>query len=483
VKQVARGASAALAVAAWLGIACAGAAPSSPQQVTGAGDAAQLVLPEIRGASSRPLRVLFLGISGLTPGDYLGEAGRPAPMPLLASMAAAGAAALAVGGVAPGSVYPASASLITGRLPGAHGIVADRRIGSRGVRSARYSHASQLRAATLWQRAAEAGLRVAALGWPTTEGAALPLLLPDAEPERQGEHWLDAVAEGTEAQLLAALRGAAADLPAAALDQPGAARDALLIESACELLARPDGPALLLLHLSGVASETQRWGRHSQAAERAAAAADREVARLLACSARGVPLGATAVVVAGDRGLRPVHTQVSPNTALVSAGLLEPGARWSALVRSNGSSAFVYASSERAALRARSELQAAARQSRAFRVVPAEELLPLGVDPDAWFGLRAEPGYLFSDAVGGGLLAAAERRAEGGALAEPDDTGWLAWGRGVRSGLRIPHMRVTDAGPTAAALLGLELAPQADLDGRALIGLLDLPPATPARAR
>lgn len=472
--------AAALAAFAILAAACATPPPSAPRAE--AAPAADFVLPELLGEPARPLRLLLIGLPGLAPHHYLGDASGAAAMPLLARLAAAGAAALAVEGVAPESRYPASASALTGRLPGAHGIVADHRIGSSGIRAARYSQVSQLRAPALWQRAAERGLGVAALDWPTTEGAALPQLVPDVEPERAGEHWIDAAARSGDAALRAALHHAASAGPAEALDRPGAARDAALVAGACALLEAPRGPALLLLQLGGLERATRRSGTRTPDASAAAAAADARISELLACSGRGVPLGATAVIVAGLRALLPVHTEIAPNALLARAGLLAPGAAWSALVRSNGGSAFVYASSERAALRARSELLAEAQRSRAFEVVSAEELLPLGVDPDAWFGLRAEPGYRFSDAEDGPLLAASELRAEGGYLPGVVDAGWLAWGRGIRAGVQIPRMRVTDTAPTAAALLGFELAPESELDGRALIGVLELPAAAPARA-
>ncbi len=464
--------------------ACAAAPPSAPRGGDAASiPAADFVLPEILGEPARPVRLLLIGLVGLAPQHYLGDASGPAGMPLLARLAAAGAAALAVEGVAPESRYPASASALTGRLPGAHGIVAEHRIGSRGIRSARYSHASLLRAPVLWQRARERGLGVAALDWPTTEGAALPLLVPDLEPERAGEHWIDAAAHSADPALRAALQRAALASPAEALDRPGAARDAALVAAACALLDAPRGPALLLLQLSGLESAALRFGLRAPETRAAAAAADARISELLACSGRGVPLGVTAVIVSGLRSLLPVHTEIAPNALLARAGLLSPGASWSALVRSNGGSAFVYANSERAALRARSELLAAAQRSRAFRVVSAEELLLLGVDPDAWFGLRAEAGYRFTDADAGPLLAPSELRAEGGYLPGVVDGGWLAWGRGIRGGVQIPRMRVTDTAPTAAALLGFELSPESELDGRALVGVLELSPTAPARAR
>jgi hypothetical protein len=47
--------------------------------------------------------------------------------------------------------------------------------------------------------------------------------------------------------------------------------------------------------------------------------------------------------------------------------------------------------------------------------------------------------------------------------------GFVAWGRGVSPGVRIPWMRQSDVAPTLAQLLGVELQPG---DGRALVGLV-----------
>jgi hypothetical protein len=99
-------------------------------------------------------------------------------------------------------------------------------------------------------------------------------------------------------------------------------------------------------------------------------------------------------------------------------------------------------------------------------------MLGYGADPAAWFGLEAEPGYAFSDAAGGPELAAAAARAAGGYL--PDhaemDAGFVAWGRGLRRGVRVPRMSQADVAPTLARLVGLELA---DAEGRVLVGLLE----------
>jgi hypothetical protein len=58
------------------------------------------------------------------------------------------------------------------------------------------------------------------------------------------------------------------------------------------------------------------------------------------------------------------------------------------------------------------------------------------------------------------------------------NAGFVAWGRGVRSGIRVPRMRQSDVAPTVASLLGLDLG---DTDGRVLIGALTSTEGVPAR--
>jgi hypothetical protein len=267
------------------------------------------------------------------------------------------------------------------------------------------------------------------------------------------------------------------------LEAPGPARDRVLTAVACDLLAAPQPPALLLLRLSGADAALLQLGPATPEFREALAREDAEVAALLSCVRRAGLAEQTAIVLAGDHGGLSVHTAIRANQPLEAAGLLTATAtgiaRWSAIARSNGGSAFVYARETDDALDARRALEAAAASSRAFRVVPAEEMLRLGADPEAWFGLEARPGFVFEDVPGGPLLVPATVRGAAGYL--PDEpamqAGLVLAGRGIRAGVRVPEMDQTDLAATVATLLGLALEPP---DGRALLGLLDLAPAAGA---
>jgi predicted AlkP superfamily pyrophosphatase or phosphodiesterase len=435
-------------------------------------------LPALASPAGPPAGLVLVSVAGLSADRYRGVGGQPAAMPTLAALAQAGVAADSVRSVAPAARYPAHATLLSGRRPSGHGIVADLRLGERGVRATPYWHASHLKAPMLWEVASQAGLRVAALGWPSTVGASISLNLPDLEPARRGETWIGVLEGAAAPGLLALAREAGGVEPAAQL--PGAARDGVLVEVACRLLSDPEPPHLLLLHLSQTALALASRGVDAAETRAAFAQTDAGIARLLRCADERGRLERSVFAVVGDHGAMPVHTLVAPNVVLAAAGLLTPrqvGAdllSWAAIVRSNGGSAFVYARGGEDALLARTALAEAASQTGAFRVVSAEEMLRVGADPNAWFGLEAERGFAFGDEARGLLLRPALLRGGWGYL--PDraemDAGFVAWGPGLGRRLRIPEMRQIDVAPTLARLLGLSLE---GADGRVLVGLLRLP--------
>jgi hypothetical protein len=460
-----------------LALACAGTGRPEPESEA-------LLLPVLARDGSLPATVILVSVSGLTPERYTGDLGS-VDMPVLASLARQGIWAGAVRSVAPAAAYPAHATLLSGQLPAAHGIASDRLLGTKGVRATPYWHVSHLRAPTLWQVAAEDGRRVLALAWPSTVGASIPQLIPDLVPSRQGETWLGVLADAATPELL---QGAArAGGGASETDRPGPERDAVLVAIACDGLQSSEPPDLLLLHLSQTREALRGFGPGSPRVAAAFASADALVARLLSCLRTALRLESAAILVVGDHGTLDVHTSVFPNAILREQGLIRmarsaPGstqtgiASWSAIARSNGGSAFVYAESEGDAVRARRALVAEAESSHAFRVISAREMLEISADPEAWFGLEAEPGFVFGDSASRPVLRPAAIRGAWGYL--PDraemDAGFVAWGRGIRVGVRIPHMQLADVAPTVARLLGVDLG---DVEGRTLVGALEPKPS------
>ncbi len=432
--------------------------------------AGPLLAPAESGA---PAVLVLVTISGLTPDLHtLGG-----PMPTLAALAEAGVAAERVESVVPASSYPVHASLVTGVEPAAHGVLGDRRIGPVGLLRERPFDAALLLRPPLWQVLQESGVAVASLDWPTTQGAAVTALLPDGEPLSRSETWLDVLAPTATPWLL----GRAREAPVAA-HRAGPARDRLLVDAGCHMLGQPAAPRLLLMRLRGSELSLRGSGVGTVATRAAFAALDGELRRLVDCIGEGPHARRSALVVAGDRAYRPVHSALRPNRVLADAGLIGPDDEpWQALARSAGGSAFVYARGADEALVARAALDEEAATTRAFRVVSAQEMIAQAADPEAWFGLEAAPGFVFLDGQRGPRVAAAAQRSAAGYL---EDHGpgpaFVAWGRGFRRGLVVPSLHQLDVAPTLGRLLAAELP---GAQGRGLIGLLRVPAGTAAPAR
>jgi hypothetical protein len=362
-------------------------------------------------------------------------------------------------------------------VPARHGIVADRRLNQHGVGTESFSNASHLKGPTLWREAAGSGRSVAALAWPTTVGAKIDLLLPDLEPQ-PNQTWIGAQTGFATPAVLAMAKEEGADDPRMRL--PGSPRDHMLVGVACRLFGIAQPPGLMLIQLSQTAPAIAVGGVDTPVTDAAFRAVDDEIGRLVECLRDRDMLAHTALVVLGDHGATSVHSVVFPNIAMAAAGLLTPdqvGAhviQWDALVRSNGGSAFVYARGADDAVLARQVLDDLAARTQAFRIVSAEEMLRRGADPAAWFGLEAEPGFIFGDAARG--IAIEPFGGKGGWGYFPGtpamDSGFVAWGPGLRRGVRLPRMRLLDVAPTLAPLLGVSLE---GVDGRILVGLLRFP--------
>lgn len=443
-------------------------------------------LPRTDSSPRLPERLFVISIAGLVPeayrngGGFLAASPERPLMPELSRLAASGVSADAVMPVTPAGVYPAHASMLTGLSPSHHGIPADRLLGKRGVRPTPYWHASQLQGTSLWQAAAEARMQVVSLGFPSTVGAAISQLVPDIAPIRRGETWLGAL-EGAATPWIVDRLTALRPVDAPPSWPTAAERDDLFVELACQIAGSTTPPELWLIRFIESGHALRRYGPDSSEARRAFAHIDARLGRLVTCLQETGLLESSAILVVGDSRTQPVHTRVDPNTSLAAAGLLTPDPRsetgirsWSAIVRSNEGSAFVYAETEADAVLARKALNSAADRTRAFRVVSARELQQLGADPQAWFGLEAAPGFVIGDGATGPVVrAAVGMRGASGYLPGPQriDVGFVAWGSGLRAGLRIPRMEQLDVAPTAASLLDLRLP---DAEGRALVGTLSV---------
>jgi predicted AlkP superfamily pyrophosphatase or phosphodiesterase len=392
-------------------------------------------------------------------------------LPHLRGLAARGVRAASLRPVFPSVTWSCHTTLVTGVSPARHGVlgnvVLDRRTGALVSHYGDRTEAP-VRAETLWDRAAAAGLRSAAVCWPKTRSAKH---VADGVPEFFDQHLFEA---HSTRPLWTELR--AAGLPVERYAhwsekfELAALQDWLSLEVATHLL-RQRPPDLLLLHFLVPDCFQHDHGPGSPEARWALEHVDGLLGRLLEALEQTGRADRTAVVVVGDHGFLPTRAVASPNAVLHEAGMTPADTRrWrgerEALVVPNGGSAHVYVApgADRDARLGRLR-DVLARVPGVAAVLGPESYPDLGLpalseDPTQGdLVLLAADDWYFDDRV---TLDEGEperyRGSHGHLHTHPAmRTAFVAAGPGVPEGLRLGEASQLDVAPTVAALLGLTL--------------------------
>jgi predicted AlkP superfamily pyrophosphatase or phosphodiesterase len=410
---------------------------------------------------------VVISLDGLASADY--ETVRS--LPSFRRLLRRGALCRRVRGIYPTQTYALHATVLTGALPGRHGILANSRLQPGRERPEWFWYREAIRLPTLYDRAMQAGLSTASLFWPTAGRSGQRWVLPEILPGRlQVSLAWRALAAGTPLFLLDMLRRYGSllrGLDRYHLDNFTAAVAAHLARS-----GRPD---LLLVHLLDLDAVRHREGFQGPAVQRVLEEQDRRLGRILEAALQQEGWSRTAVVLFGDHAFLDVHTAVNLNTALARAGFVSLDGRgrfrgWQAWANTAEGSAHLYLRDrEDRSLRRRLagflEEFASDPGHGIEQVYRGPQLGKLGLGREVDFVLEARPGFYFSPR----LRSEVAERAPAGTRAchgyRPDREGYtsllLAAGAGVRAGAELEEMSILDLGPTLAALLGLSL-PQAE---------------------
>ena len=416
-------------------------------------------------------RVIMISIDGLRPDFYL-EPDRPSPM--LQQMAQEGAHAKGVLGVFPSVTYPSHTTLVTGARPANHGILLNR-----DPEAGWNFFFDKITTPTLWELVAEQGGTTANVGWPVTVGAPIDYNVVISGALSNSELSNDPIRDLTTPEgLFEELeREATGRLDVGYdLSNSNPAKEGRVAEMVSYLIAQHT-PQLMTVALQVTDSFQHRYGREAPEVDRALAAADRAIARIVEELERYELLEGTAFVISGDHGFSDIHLRVQPNAWLAEAGLFDaddpPASR--ARFETSGGAAFLSLadSSDTEAIEAVTQLLDALppQEARWIRILDRESLDEERAHPAAPLALSAVEGVTF----GGGAVEGTLSSGAGGTHGHLPDfsnmhTGLVMWGAGVRAGAVAPLVGMEDIAPTAAHLLGLKMdAP----DGIPLHGLVE----------
>jgi predicted AlkP superfamily pyrophosphatase or phosphodiesterase len=440
-----------------------------------------------RAVGVQARRVILISLDGLD-ARYLRRADQfGLRIPTLRRLMREGSTAHAgVVSVYPSITYPAHTTIVTGARPRRHGVYGNEEFDPADPQSrSGLWFKSSIRADTLWDAAARAGLSVGLVSWPVAGGAG---------DWNMPEFWRPG---GTQADSLSDIHANARpkDLPAEI-----AAREPSLYALAtadeqddmrtrfAEHIIREKRPRLVLVHLFDLDHFQHDYGPFSKEAFAILEKVDGYVARILRAAGEAGTLPETAVFVVSDHGFRPVRKLIHPGVFFQHWGLIKLKevadgkgktrtvvADWQAWPYvANGSCAVMLRDPDDEATASRVSLilsnfrEAQAGGHRAvLEVLPGKHLDGLGVHPSAALMLEAAEGYSFGSNLTGAPVTDNTQRGAHGYLPTRRDyrASFVASGAGVARRGDLGEVRMIDIGPTVARSLGLTLR---DAEGKPL---------------
>lgn len=429
---------------------------------------AAISLPSARASAqpSQPLteHLVVISVDGMMPAAYLRPDRYNLNIPNLRRLMAEGSYAAGVIGVYPSVTYPSHATIVTGVPPVVHGIYLNELFTDPAKNEQKYQwEAKYFRVPTLWDAAHKAGLKTAAVGWPSTLGAPIDYHLPEIWDPKNAEsgHDFRYAAPFATPGLVDALEHEFGPSTSKPLDE--ARTDAAVY------ILRQYRPNLLLLHIYDLDYAQHNFGPMSPQALKALEFADKQLGRLVEAAREAGILAETTFVIVSDHGFLPVRRDLNLGRVLVGKNLIKRGhdgkvSKWHAWPVLGGGAGYLF-------------LHEPTRKNNVKKVYEAlENYVRMGAiaavfSPAATQELTGVEGAMLLEAGRGYRLRegwsrpvdeeASERRGAHGYLPFwPDmQASFIASGAGVRPGVHLSEIPMTAIAPTLATLLGVSLPP------------------------
>ena len=364
-----------------------------------------------------------------------------------------------VRGIFPTVTYPSHTTLITGCYPAEHGVYYNTTIDSSGKPGNWIYDFKEIKVETLWEAAKKAGLTTASVSWPVSVNSTfidynIPEIWSFENPmDRRGATSTYCNPPGLFEEVVQYATG---EMEMNDYNLTSLSMDDNLSRIAGYII-RKYKPDLLTIHFPNTDGAEHKEGLNGELVERAIANADHAVGYIYDALSKAGILENTAIIVTGDHGFANTHTSIAPNVWLRENELLDKAFFFSA-----GGSAFLHLKNTNdnkttGKVKALLESQPEYRK-KLFRIVTKEEMKAIGADPDATLALTAIEGFSFNNDREPPLM----RPSNGGKHGYYPDfqniqTGFIGYGKGLKSEITVPCIGLEDIAPIVANLLGFKL--------------------------
>ncbi|WP_321471679.1 alkaline phosphatase family protein [uncultured Paludibaculum sp.] len=377
------------------------------------------------------------------------------PAPTLRKLIGEGAWAKRMTTVNPSVTWPNHTSIVTGVLPGEHGLFYNGTLTASGTPPVHkvepwIEKEKMVHAVTVYDQAQKAGLTTAQVDWVAIHKAKTITWAFEEVPSVDGVVEKEMIAKGlVTAQEVEQFR------------QTNIFRRDQIWADAASYIIREHKPNLMLFHMLSLDSTHHTYGPKTLAGTAAIAFLDGQVARILEAIRSAGMTDRTTVIVVSDHGFKKYSKQIRLLPALAAAGI-SSGVQ----VIPEGGTAMIYLDPARAAELAPKVREAIAGVEGVTQVAGPKEFPSLGFpdpakDPQmADLVAAARDGYAFTNTPGG--AASTEVPQIGGSHGflnseEDMDAICIASGYGIKKGVTIDRIRNLDVASTIANLLGVKL--------------------------
>jgi predicted AlkP superfamily pyrophosphatase or phosphodiesterase len=417
--------------------------------------------------SAQENHVVLISIDGLRPEFYMDAQWG---MVNVRQGMKTGAYAEGVRGSFPTVTYPSHTTIVSGVLPAKHGIYYNTPVEPLGITGKWFWYYKDIKVPTIWTAAKDAGLKTAGVSWPVTVGAPIDYNLPEYVilPQGKGEK-KDEIKAMSQESNPKELFQEVQDYAIGKFAENGATIDFYTSDQnksrmAAYILKRYK-PAFLAIHIALLDHYEHEEGRDGDKVRSAIVGADVAIKTIMdAVEVAGMSKNTT-FIITGDHGFVDIHTQFKPNVMLNKLGLYDDANKdaWKAYFQQSGGSAFLHLRDpkDKATLekikKGLSELPEGIQKT--YHVLDKDALTKAQGDPNAFMALAANQGFSFGASATGDMLVPASGGTHGYLPTDFKEiqTGFVAFGKGIKQGTVLPLIGQEDIAPLIAKLLNLNL--------------------------
>lgn len=418
-----------------------------------------LLIAAALSAQTPARRLVMISVDGLMPRTVRNAEKLGIRLPNLTEFRDKGAMSAGLRGVFPTVTYPSHTTMVTGRLPAEHGIVANTLFDPEQVMSGSwYWYSELIKVPTLWDVARQAKLTTAAVGWPVAVGARIDYNIPEYKvPQTLNDVLL---------RRAVATPGLVAEYEKARgpMKFEGEYFDNVL-SSLAAFLIESHKPHLLLVHLVDLDHDQHGYGPESPEALRSLEKIDSAIGKIRNAVETAGVTAETRWIIVSDHGFFAVEKAFHPEAFLASLGLgasvSEPKSWRVATQSAGGSTAFILNNPND------TEAQALVLKHLKLlkedggygidRIVEKAELSRMQSWPNAFLALSMKEGWTNgSGRSGAWVTSSGKTKGTHGYAPGPEnlDCTFIAFGPGVPA-RQLPRSELVNVAATAAELLGL----------------------------